>query len=211
MPDLRDQIPGYAEALAKEQASRNAAFIDITETVCGFELRQMTLRDYLILQSARNPVLVGGTPSPVELVAFLWLLSPGYRPALTFAGWINSWAFAIRCRKFLPRGKGDDHERISSAAKIIEACRAYVEETFQDSGPRASSGAWMPDYWSDGAELCARMGREYGWAPEVTLGLPMKAILQFCSEIRSHNGSRVPLCNPSDRIRSDWMLSQRRN
>ena len=209
--DLRD-IPPYAEALAREQASRNAAFLDITETVAGFELRQMTLRDYLVLQVMRHPLLGGGTPSPEDLVAFLWLLSPAYRPAFTLGSFVNRRLFLRRCAGFLPSLRhGMTPERLVIAARIVEACRAYVAETMQDNGPTVRGRGFTPTYWSDGADICAALGREYGWTDTHTLGMPMKRILQYLNEIRSAHGSKTPLCNPSDRVLNEWMMANHRN
>ena len=59
------EIPGYREAVARERLARDASFMPVTETVAGFELVPMTLRQYLILSLMRSPLLTGDTPGPM--------------------------------------------------------------------------------------------------------------------------------------------------
>src|SRR5438046_741906 len=98
MGDVLD-IPGYAVAVLKEQFSRDVAFLELNESVAGFELVPLTLRHYLILRSTRNPILWGDLPTPNQLFNFLWLLSPEYNGPQTRA----RKRFQRRCRKiFFP-------------------------------------------------------------------------------------------------------------
>src|SRR5206468_3380665 len=73
-------IPGYKEAVAAERLAREVSFLPITESVAGFELVPMTLRQFLILSLMKSPLLTGGTPGPGDLLDFLWLLNPNYNP-----------------------------------------------------------------------------------------------------------------------------------
>src|SRR5436190_23240372 len=70
------EIPGFLEAVQREQFVRDAAFLRLSESVAGFELVPLTLRHYLILRATRNPLLWGGLPSPNQLFNFLWMLAP---------------------------------------------------------------------------------------------------------------------------------------
>src|SRR2546430_5227341 len=214
-------IPGYAEAVLKEQFSRDVAFLGLCETVAGFDLSPLTLRHYIALRLTHNPLLSGGLPTPRELFNFLWLLSPRYDPA-------NKWArrrFEWRCRRtFYPplwmalincRQTRDNyarrlHKRQVEAARIVAAGRGFVEEPLQDAPPKPAHAHWDADYYSDAAFFCALFRREYGWSQEQVLALPMRRLFQYLNEIKHRNaepGKSGPLCNPSDRVKADWMRS----
>src|SRR5436190_22202349 len=98
--DLLD-IPGFAEAVIKERLVRNASFIGITESLGTFEVVPLTLRHWIILRLVRNPLVTSGTPSPDDIVNFLWLLSAGFSATRKSA----KRRFERRCRKlfFPPR------------------------------------------------------------------------------------------------------------
>src|ERR1044071_529743 len=216
-------IPGYREAVAKERLAREASFMPITETVGGFELVSMTLRQFLILSTMRSPLLTNETPTPIDLATFLWLLNPHYTPW----GGFHRWLMLRKLRRcvtpptplWTSKRITARHERrvnlaLFRAAKLVEAVRGYVVETLQDWQPSNSpSGVVMVDHYSDGVAICAAMAREYHWSQEEVLNLPMKRLLQYLKEIRVHNGSKIPLCNPSDHIRAQWLeqVNQRRN
>jgi hypothetical protein len=223
--DLLAVIPGYREALGKEQLVRDACFLPVTESVAGFELRPMTLRDYLVLKSARSPLLAGRIPSPDQLLAFLWQLSPWYRPRLSLATIINRRLFVWHCRRLLPlreprvrwkmglpRWQEQAQKRLERAARLVLACREYVKETFQDAPPSSSRAQLDPQFWGDAVALCAVLGREFGWTEDYVLAMPLKRIFQYLKEIGHAHGAKVPLCNPSDAVKADWLRSvNRRN
>jgi hypothetical protein len=212
------EIPGYAEAVVKERVIRDASFLGITESVGPFEVVPMTLRHYLVLRAMRSPLLGKETPSPDDLASFLWLLSPQYTPA---GGRVKA-RFVRACRKsfypprYLPlvntararaRHQRKCDAKLAVAAEIITKARTYVDESMQDRPPVQSTVGFQAEHISDGAYFCALFGREYGWTQEETLNTPLKRVFQYCTEQKIHHGSKVPLCNPSDRVKSRWMRS----
>lgn len=218
------QIPEYVQAVRKERACRDAAFLGITETVGSFELRAMTLRDYIMLRNMRSPVLARIPATEEQLSAFLWLLSPAFQPGWQFTSWLLRRAFILfRCRRLWK----DD----LFMAKTEAACWAYVDETFQDSKSGTAVG-WIrppnnplklppipapqtprnsdPEYFSDACYFSALFARHYnGWTPEMVLNLPLKAVFQFQNEIRKQCG--IDLQNPSDAVLSNALLANRQN
>src|SRR5689334_706017 len=92
----RFEIPGYREAVKREMDIRDAAFLNITADICGIPIRQMTPRDYLILDGLGSPILDGriATASREDIVKFLWFLSPEYR----HGSWWRSWVFGFQAR-----------------------------------------------------------------------------------------------------------------
>jgi hypothetical protein len=218
------EIPGYLDAVLREQFTRDVAFLGLPASVAGFDLVPLTLRHYLILRATRNPLLWGGLPTPNQLFNFLWLLSPQYDGggetrakrrferrcqrrffpprylALLNCRWARAWHM-VRHRR-----------RQIQAATIITEVRAWMDETMQDRPPRMKERPFDADYYSDAAFFCAHFGRAYGWAPDITLNMPMRVLFQFCNEIKHQNlvpGKSVPLCNPSDRVKANWLKNLR--
>lgn len=214
--DLLD-IPGYAEAVLKERTVRDAAFLGVTESIGPFEVTPITLRQWIILRLSNNPLLFGGTPSPVDLVNFLWILAPDYAPTAR-----RRKSFERRCRRlFYPprylailntkkaraRHELKKQKRMIEAAKIVDAARAFVAETMQDRPPVPKTLGFEADYFSDGAYFCAVFGREFGWSQEEVLHTPLKRLFQYLNEMKHYHRAPVPLCNPSDRVKAQWLAS----
>lgn len=220
-------IPGYALAVLTERTVRDASFLGITESVGPFEVLPMTLRHWMVLRVMGSPLLKpasldgSSTPTPDGLRDFLWLLSPQFDPARHSRA---KTAFCKRCEAlFYPprylalwnterarrRHIARCEDKLAVAAQIIHAARAYVAETMQDRPPVIQSliHGFEADYFSDAAFFCARFGREYGWSQEETLNTPLKRIFQYLTEMKQHHGSKVPMCNPSDRVKAAWVAS----
>lgn len=209
-------IPGYAEAVLKERVVRDAAFLGITESVGPFEVTPLTLRQWIVLRLLNNPLLHGGTPTPDDVVNFLWLLSPGYHPVK------GRKAFERRCRRFFfprrylallntksakARHEHRNEQQMIRAAKIVDAIRAFVQEAMQDRPPAPKTLGFEADYFSDGAYFCAVFGREFGWSQDDVLNTPLKRLFQYLNEMKHYHRSPVPLCNPSDRIKAQYLRS----
>ena len=77
-----DYAEAYREAVQREQLERDAAFLDVTESIGPFEVKPLTLRHYLTLRTKGSPFLMpGASPTPSDLFVLLWLLSPQYGQA----------------------------------------------------------------------------------------------------------------------------------
>ncbi len=196
MPDLRDIIPGYDEALDREAAVRDAAVIGLSETVGGFELRPMTLRDYAGLKY--HPLLRASIPNDGQLMGFLWGLSTSNNGGV-FARMLARKLFARRCRKAIAKAR----------ESLILACFKYVEETFQDAPPK-NHMAWSPPFYSEAVHFVALFSREFpGWTRNQIMSMPLKEIFQHQKEISANRG--IQPSNPSDRMIADYTLNRRNN
>ncbi len=63
-------VPGYAEALRAEARTRSAPFVELAVTLCGVEVRPLTVRDYERLSFHDSPFVRGGDVDRAD-VAFL--------------------------------------------------------------------------------------------------------------------------------------------
>jgi hypothetical protein len=217
------EIPGYCEAVSRERLVRDAAFLALPENIAGFELRQMTLRDYMVarLSPDLRKMINGDTPTPVELATFLWFMSVGYTSSDK-----DRKRFMVRCRYFyppalpwlhLPRAMANWRHNNDSAlnrmAETLIEVRQYISETLQDQPPRTScTDCYTPSYYSEGVFWCAIMARQYGWTEATTLEMPVKRLFQYLNEIKEFlPGNAVRPANPSDRVTVEYTASRNRN
>ena len=120
---------------------RTEAFLDITLTVCGEELRQMTPADLLHLDALENPYVCGAPLADITLLdsaAFLWQLAALNDHTPSFA---NLW----RRSRFLRRLAA------IPADTQLTAILAYTGRIFADfpgpseSSPSPESSAFAPE------------------------------------------------------------------
>jgi hypothetical protein len=213
------EIPVYLEAVQKERLIRDAAFLALPETVAGFELRQMTLRDSLVLTITRNPIMFKMTPDGLELATFLWFMSTDY----TLDGRAMR-KFLKRCRSFqkpapplfhtrrlLRRWEANVALKAGIWADTVAAVKEYIAETFQDRPGGKTVNGYSPSYYSDACFLCGGMARNYSRKFEDTMAMPLKQIWQFIAELKDSNGvTRASLGNPSDRVMADFCANLNR-
>lgn len=211
----QSNVPGLADAEQHVRLVRDAAFLPTTETVSGFELLPMTVEHYTLLSIAGNPLLGKRIPSPAQLVQFLWILSPSYSPIKGAA----YQRFLHRCRVFVPvaapvlfrkwrekRWQKINAEKLATAAKLIDACRAYFFETFQDRPPNSVKkyGSKQEGY-SDACWFCATLAREYGWSEAGVLKMPLKRVFQYMNEARLFHDSKAILRDPTAHITGKYL------
>ncbi len=209
------EIPGLAEARAKESTAWDAAFLTVNENIAGFEVRPLTLRHVLVLRLMQSPLVTGGQlPTPAQLAAFLWLLSPDYVPG----GGRARQRFLRRCRAFLPprpplirtrramkRWQSRTAAAVTLAGQIITAARTYISEAYQDR-PGGTAGS-EESYFSDAAFICGKLALEGNFTRswEETMDLPVKVAFQFLKVIRRYHDPTRPLFRHSDSLVRQWL------
>ena len=172
----RHANPEYRAAVEREQALRDVSFLDLPADICGIEIRQMTARDYLILDGLGSPFVCGGPSTDFDVVQFLWQLQ-SRRP-------LSQVCFAWRC------GRLD--------GPVIGKIRDYVDVTFQDA-PGGSDG---PRYVGWLASVVDTVASEYGWPEDVIINMPLRRLFQYCKRIRMRLDPNAIMFNPSDEFRT---------
>lgn len=218
MSDPSPKIPeavnrAIAEAIQRQRIVRSAAFFPITETVAGYELLPMTVAHYSLLVIAGNPLLYGGTPSPVQLAQFLLILAPDCQPGCA-DGFRRR--FLRRCRKdFIPsataqpfffkqRKLAKNFRKMARAAEIISSIRGYVTEMMTDR-PVKYAGGSQEEICCDAAWFCAVLGREYGYGRDFVLTMPIKQVFQFVNEIVTHHNPKAGINRVGTQIRGKYL------
>ena len=118
----REFAPQVAAQRRATTERRTEAFLEITHTVCGEELRQMTPADLLHLDALENPYVCGAPLAeitPLDSAALLWQLAALNTHEATLA---NLW----RRTRFLRRISRIPHD------DQITALLAYVAKMFAD-------------------------------------------------------------------------------
>lgn len=201
---LFDQIPGYRAALALETEQRDAAFLCLPLEIPRkwprkpLAIEPLTIRRMLILEHVKSPFICGAEKSigAGDIALFLWVCSPKFSAKKKERD-----RFIRRCRTV-------------NAANALETIRQMVKAAFYDSPPRENTGGESPQYWSLAASLVDCLAKEYGWAEDAILNAPLASVLQYFKVIQHRKacaaGEKVPLFNPSDSIKSRWLMEQNR-
>jgi hypothetical protein len=172
-----DQLPAYREAKQREQRTREAAFKGKTYSILGLRIRAMTVRDFVVLQELKSPLVSRIVPSIEELCVFLWIMSKAFDAWTERRGWrrfcpgwfqkIEAYLYGWKCRKILsirevekamllhqfktPNAEFElptDHPLVS-ATKL---CFEYIDAMFLDepTGGRSTQEPYVSylGYWS---------------------------------------------------------------
>jgi hypothetical protein len=183
-------VPGYRQAVEDETATREAAFLGVTELVCGVEVLPFSPLHFSMLECARSPFVKGGVPSPADVAIFLWAVSPGYAPRAK----IRRWLFARRVA-------GLDY--LNSLSEI----QSYIQDAFGDA-PGVKMSGFKPSYYSGTAAMIDLIASQYGWSEEQIIRIPFKRIFQYARCIRERTSDNPIFFNRSDAVIGRWQEEQ---
>lgn len=182
------EIPGYLEAVNREQTVRELAFLPVPLPICGVPIRHMNMRHYMLLQGCGNRFVCGGRPGPADVLGFLWFLSPEYS---TQAGarekFAKDYAKAWRSR----------------FSELCGGIVEYLDGVFQDSP--ASDGTKSKSFTAAAAGMVDTLASQYGWRDEDILEMPIARIFQYYKRIEARLNPKKPQFNRSDAVISKWL------
>ena len=184
------EIPGYVEACHLQDERRDAAFLDLPPTLCGFPCLDMTARHLAILIHARSPFVCGGFPLAENVAQFLWVLHPQF----SYTDTATRDAFIQECAAL-------DYQ------EAVKAITDYVEACFMDAPPSGGKGG--ESYNSFMASLVDVLAREYGWTRGEVLALPLSELFQYIRLIDHRNtaGKEPQINKLSDGAKGRWLAS----
>ena len=186
---LLEQIPGLRAAIEQEQLVRDSSFLELPESVCGFDVSPLTLRHVLALEAIGSPFICGGQPLPHDFAAFLLTV----KPARGFARW-------NMLRRLGQVEYGQAFEEISG----------FIGDAMQDSPGGAEVQGDYVSYYSFGASFVDCLAKEYGWSEAAILDMPLKRLFQYLKVISRRNGETT-FFNPSDKVRGKWLAQLNKN
>ncbi len=186
---LFEQIPGLRDAVESERFSRDLAFAEVPEDICGIPVRPLDWLRFARLSIIGSPFVCGGEVTPGEVAAALWLLSPDHSPSR----W-RRWLFMRRIRRI-------------PYLKLCEGLDRYFAEALEDA-PGGDATTCAPSYFSGLAAYVDCFAHEYGWPTEQVMRLPRKQLWQLLRCIQSRHGKTTFFNSKSDRVRGDWLRQQ---
>ena len=192
------EIPGYAEALAWEERTREEAFLGGCAPLCGVMVRPLSLRRLTYLLRARNPLFFESEEVGIEhLVQFLWIVSEAFRPGDMEA----TAAFVAEV------STGGALDCADTAATTI---RDYLDSAFNDAPAargQAKGGSAAP-VASFAAALVDAVASEYHWRMDDILDAPLACLHQLLRQsAKRQDPKAVFISRRSARVRGDWLRS----
>ncbi|MES2568566.1 MAG: hypothetical protein V4710_00755, partial [Verrucomicrobiota bacterium] len=186
---------------------RDVAMLGLPIEIAGVTVRQITIRDLLILLHSRSPFLTGAEVQPEDVAVILHLLSPGFDPS--------------------PEARAKTMETIADVpfVRARDQLHALIDATFSDRP--ATSGPDRAAIVSFAASMVHPIAAAYGWPDEVLdakgkpiqgagiLDKPIARIYQYFRLIQQDADPSVKFINPaSDKARrlavAAWRKKQKR-
>lgn len=184
-----NQHPLVTEAFTFERDQREEAFLGVPEILCGVEVWPLNLLACLRLLRIGSPFLCGhaALATPENCVAFVWLVSAGYRCDQSRA--------ARKARQQCAATVGEQKLVRDEIAKFVEA-------SFMDDPPTSDGQKHRTPFTSFAATYVHIFALEYGWTEKETLNLPLTRLFQYLREITLRKDPKAILFNKrSDRAK----------
>lgn len=183
----------HAEELAREEARREQAFLDVPFLVAGEPLRAMTPYDLLLLNGAESPFVCAGEMTAEHVALFYWVQHADNDRTETW-------------RNRRTRDKLIKRLAVRKYDELVAAGRDYVEETFLDA-PRGTTGAdRRPLGTCFLAPLVVNLALATGWSQTEIMTTPLPRLFQYFKAIRAKNeGKEFVDSSPSDRITGEFL------
>ncbi len=180
------EIPGYADALAKESQLRDLTFLNYPLPLCGVKVRQFTPRHLILLEHCDNAFICGRAPDLEDILVFMWIVSTDYCLDQTARdAWLKSWM------------------KNAADLKVVPAIKEYLDAAFYDS-PAMGGGVHGKSYTASIAVVVDIIAVEYGWDDESILEKPLARIFQYLRRIERRKNPKAIQFNRSDKAISDW-------
>lgn len=197
-----NSIPGLSEAMAKAREiqfkTRENSLLGLSYDLCGFNVRMMTIRDYVLLDRNQCPFLNRMEPTMLDLAFFFWVMSPqfdkwcepsGWRQWLPFLQPIQAYFYSRRISKKFGKNIPETSE------EVVVKCFEYIEKMFFDSPPSVRGGGesclCYLTGWFDQIQSEYHFTNDDMWK----MGLP--ELFQRLNAIRQRNNPNTPQFNKS--------------
>jgi hypothetical protein len=184
------------DALELESAYPLEAWLNLPESICGIEIKQITPKILLHLHGIDSPLFGIGEVRFDDVLAFLWICSP-------------SFCYDAKVRdEFLKQAK-----KINPFDAVLEI-QTFLEKTFIDAdydtrqNGKKSNATFI-------AYLCDNLAREYSFSIEQTMQTPMRQIYQLLSVISERcaatNGEEYVKIRQSEKMINEFILNRLKN
>ena len=216
--EFHRDVPGYAEAVRREEEIRTVPFLGIPEHIAGIPMDPLTLRKLQWLTMVNSPFLMKLEPDGLidkpgiaaDLIVFVWICSDAFKPGDDRAK-----------KRFLKKNR-----RIMNlpAKQVIQEILDYVAEAFMDSGNEDKLSGDQRSYYATAASFADFFHKNYGlemdlwenrWPRRLmrlltgrpnVMDIPLKVAFQL---IRVHQKNKMPEITLTNRLSSpkidEWL------
>ena len=192
------EVPGYREAVQRERALRDSAFLDTEEQLCGVTVKPLSLRKLIELERAHNGFICPWRwASDAEVIghamALIYFCQPNFRPpaesfwSLYLHGY-RKHKFCVGLLRRLP------------PLEIIKAVRQWLDDAFMDAPSGGGDNIASQSYASYPAYIMDKFG-EAGltYTPDQIMDMPLRRLWQHW-RVAVARCNDMKLSNPSDEI-----------
>lgn len=197
------EIPGLREAVKREQYVRNRAFDCASELVCGVEVHPLTLRKFILLETAMNGMVVpcvfdDDEEAVAHAIQALYFCSPAFvAPKSPKQSFWSRFADGRRQHGFIVKVLRAQPDK----RKVFEEIEAWLATAFMDAPkgggdpdiPTTSHAAY-PAYIID---LFAEA--ELPYTEDEIMDMPLAKLWQLW-RLAAKRCRHIPLTSPSDEL-----------
>lgn len=188
-----DNVPLIKAARLQEARNRESAFKGTLFDICGLKVRQMTVRDFLILDVLHSPLITNqGTPSLSDLAQFLWIISPEIELWNNETGWRFDWLPFVR--RICAYRHGRRIRKLNAYDATVAAYR-YVSAMFQDAP--AGSAQKGESYITFLAGWCDTLRSEYKCTEDEIFAMPLPKLFGYLRAMELRKNPEPRLVNRS--------------
>ncbi len=187
-----------AEARVKDNEETGRVFLTVNVPVGRFWLAPLTIERFLYLEQVKSPFLgfcaeEDLVPTKADVLQFLWIMSPDFRPCQKAGRWFGRRHFFIQWRKY--------------AFKLYEMIAAEMEAELEAAAFENKEDAQPPSGWV--ATLIDGAASQYGWSEKEILNLPLnraKAYMGAMSKrLSMSSGGDVEFHRHADKVRHEYI------
>mgnify|MGYP003151415763 CR=1 FL=1 len=187
-----------AEARQKDNEEAGRIFLTVNVPVGRFWLAPLTIERFLFLEQIKSPFLgfceeKDLIPTKADVLQFLWVMSPNFRPCQKAGRWFGRRNFFIRWRKY--------------ALQIYELIAAEMEAELEAAAFETKEEAQPPSGWV--ATLIDGAASQYGWSEKEILNLPLnraKAYMAAMTKRLSMSSTTTPeFHRHADKVRHEFI------
>lgn len=209
---LYAEIPGWREAVERENNVREQAFLDAPEFICGIEVRPFSIRHFTLLTAIRSPFLCSSPVRAEDIALFFWVVSPEYKQAIVLHDRLFPWSKRLAgAVLWVLRYRFVRSLRGISPIDATRGIMDYVNEALLDAPRGSQDDAEEPGYWSAQAGIVGLLCAELGFSEAEAMSLPTKRAFQYLKFARKRLNPETHLFNPlSGDVLAKWLESLNR-
>lgn len=198
------EVPGYADAVRRENYVRTTAFLGGNESLCGVEVRPLSLRTVLQLEVARNGFFVpcqfeSDSEAVAHALQVVWFSRPGFDPHCGTGSLLRMVAHGVRlntfCQRMVWRYRKD-------TVAMAHEVKAWIRDAFMDM-PKGSGRSQVPApaYAAYPAYIIDTLhGCGVKLDADQIMDMPLKRLWQHWRVAVKRENPAYGLTNPSDEV-----------